>query len=176
MKRLNNYLSELFTKPEEIKKKRIVGCGIIGRVVENNKIEILLIQRSKEDHYPHAWELPRGGCMNSDKNSKRCTVREIKEETGLDVKTIKRLGSYKYYRKNDEESDCIIYLCNMINPKQKVVLSHEHQDYKWISSYGQAQLLLHPDQLKFVHWVLTENAEIITIPNFKLSDTDNQRE
>jgi len=55
------YLKENFIKPQKIKKRRIVGAGIIGKVDDNNKVHILLIQRASEDHYPNFWEFPRGG-------------------------------------------------------------------------------------------------------------------
>jgi 8-oxo-dGTP pyrophosphatase MutT (NUDIX family) len=173
MKYFEKILRELFTKPDKIEKTRMVGCGIIGRVVENNDVEILIIQRSSSDHYPNAWELPRGGCNKSDINVKNCTIREIKEETGLDVTTVAHMGKYSYFRNENEESICKIYLCKMNDINQEVKLSHEHKDYKWINSYSIAQLMINPDQLKFIHRVLHDNDEIISNPKFELSDTKN---
>jgi 8-oxo-dGTP pyrophosphatase MutT (NUDIX family) len=170
------YLKENFIKPQKIKKRRIVGAGIIGKVDDNNKVHILLIQRASEDHYPNFWEFPRGGCQVSDKNSKICAVREIKEETGLDVEIVGYLGKYSYFKDQGVESLCKIYLCKMKDETQPVMLSHEHKDFKWVSTYGEAQLLLNPDQLKFVHPVLNTDGEIITLPDFNLSKTNYQME
>lgn len=177
MKMYEELLKENFTKPKKITKTRIVGCGVIGRVIKNNVVQVLLVQRASDDHYPNFWELPRGGCQVKDKNSKNCTIREIREETGLDVKIVAILGEYSYYKKKTEESICKIYLCKMIDETQPVKLSHEHKDSRWISTYAEAQLLLNPDQLKYVHAVFNNSDfEMVTQPSFELSNVENQWE
>ncbi len=170
------YLKENFIKPHKIKKRRIVGSGIIGKVDKNDKVSILLIQRSSDDHYPNYWEFPRGGCQVKDKNSKICAVREIKEETGLDIEIVGYLGKYSYFKNQYIESLCKVYLCKMKDETQPVILSNEHKDYKWISTFGEAQLLLQPDQLKFVHPILNTGGEMTTLHDFALSKTNYQEE
>ncbi len=166
-------LSNLLPYDEKGRKNRIVGCGVIARIykdeTDTEKVEILLVQRSSEDMYPNAWELPRGGCNVSDGGSKNCIVREIKEETGLDVKPIHLLGEYRYLAKN-KNSICKVYLCKMIDDKQKVKISFEHKSYQWVRNLSMALLLLNHDQFKFAKMVLDDNhLTSYDIPDFNLA-------
>ena len=52
-------------------------------MVVNPLGEVLLIRRGNEP-YRGCWALP-GGFMEMDETLERCAVRELKEETGLDV-------------------------------------------------------------------------------------------
>jgi len=59
---------------------------------ENNSIYILLLYRSKEND----WSFPKGH-IESTEDVDRAALREIKEETGLDVAIIKELEPNKYF-------------------------------------------------------------------------------
>ena len=57
-----------------------MGCL---RKSENGKHEILLIKR-KNEPYKDCWALP-GGFMEMNETLEQCAVRELKEETGIEV-------------------------------------------------------------------------------------------
>lgn len=57
-------------------------------------INLLLIKRSAEsDAYPDCWALP-GGFLDKGESIEQCAVRELKEETGLEAKTLLPMGVF----------------------------------------------------------------------------------
>jgi len=110
--------------------------------------KLLLIRRSKTDEWGMTWEFPRGKCDKGDKTIKDCLQREVKEETGLDIKILKYIDKYKYIAdKGKRVSTQYNFLCEPIDKNQKVVLSSEHDGYKWVSSGGEVELLV-PQEMK----------------------------
>lgn len=137
-----------------------VGAGIIFRKINGTR-EILLIQRDKKDHWPLFWEYPRGKCKNNEK-IKECAKREIKEETGLNVKIIKFIDEF-VYQSEKKKSTQFNFLC-LVDSNSEVKLSFEHQDYKWISSLAIAKLYLTSEMYKIL-----EKSEIL-----KYSDKESE--
>jgi len=163
---------EMIGDEDKVKKIVKVASAIIMRENEDGTKAILVIKRSSEDHWPLHFEFPRGKC-DKGPNEKLipCLKREVKEETGLDVKPIEFLGKFEYLAdKGTRKSICYTYLCKMTNPDQKVVFKKtpggiiEHEGYKWITQMGEAELLLHPDQMRFAEKVLSTNNPIISRP------------
>jgi len=157
-----NHLEMMLSDKNKIEKVIIAAAGII------------LIQRSKEDHWSLIWEFPRGKCDKPiDEEPSKCVVREIKEETGLDVVVEEFLGTYEYLAEGGKRKTiCYNYLCSMKDENQKVVLKKnpesgilEHDSYKWITQAGEAELLVHPDQKKFIQQVLSTDNSIISVPD-----------
>lgn len=105
---------------------------VAGVVVKDNKV--LIIQRSKdEESYPNLWELPSGK-REPLESSNDAVVREIKEETNIDVKIIKPISVFEFKNeKPDEIRDAtqINFLVEYLGGEVK--LSDEHQNFKWIS-------------------------------------------
>ena len=154
------FLREVFDK-EKFDKEINVAAGIIYRLRKDGIKEYLLIQRSSDDHYPLHWEFPRGKCDGGEKITNHsekptiCAIREIKEETGLDIIPIKKVGSHTYFSNYDNAKKiCHVFLCQMKNPNQKVKLSKEHDNHRWITTSGELELLMSPDQKKYILNVL----------------------
>lgn len=157
---------EMIGDEDKVERTINVAAGIITRVDENGTKMVLLIQRAADDHWPLHFEFPRGKC-DKGPNEKiiPCLKREIKEETGLDVEPYAMLGKFEYLAdQGKRRSICFNYLCKMKDPNQQVKLSHEHRTYKWISQAGEAELLVHPDQKKFIQQVLSTENPIVSQP------------
>jgi bis(5'-nucleosidyl)-tetraphosphatase len=150
-KLLTSYLEQIYNT-DYVKEKVNVSAGIIFKEQRGEKPALLLIQRDENDHWPLFWEIPRGKCDNG--NSEKlvpCLKREIKEETGLDVIPLKFIDKFQYTAdKGKRLSTQHNFLCKMKNPDQPVKLSKEHQDYKWITTLGEAELLVLPDMKKSI--------------------------
>lgn len=65
-------------------------CIVYSR--EGNKLSILLIKR-KNPPYKDSWAFP-GGFVNIDESAEEAAVRELKEETGLEISDIEQLKAY----------------------------------------------------------------------------------
>ena len=128
----DDLLKENISTEKNIKVKMNAAAGVIMRYDENDNKQILLIQRSAKDHWPHHWEFPRGKCDQGPSESVvSCVKREIKEETGLDIKVLALIDKFQYLADGGTRlTTCYNYLCNQIHPDQKIKLSHEHQDHK----------------------------------------------
>ncbi len=151
-----------------VKKIKYSAGGLILRKGDGGVNEILLIQRSEKDFWRLVWEFPRGGCEEGkDKSLRDCMVREVKEETGLDVKSLRFIDKTKYIRQVEGGriiTFCYNYVCKMLEPDQEVRLSKEHQAYKWISEVGEVELMATPEQKKTIQRVLNDERSIVSYP------------
>jgi len=115
---------------EKIKKKiKILANGIIQK--EN---KFLLLKRNLNDvDSPGEWEFP-GGFIEFGEDPKEGIIREVKEETSLNVEII---SIYKILSKEYEKPGKkihlirIIYLLKTFDKKVKLN-EREHEDYKWL--------------------------------------------
>lgn len=64
-------------------------CIVITRGAEP---KVLLIQRGGEP-FKGGWAFP-GGFMNMDETTEQCAIRELEEETGLQVTELHQIGAY----------------------------------------------------------------------------------
>lgn len=166
MKKYHKVLKESISDTKDVKIKVNAAAGIIMKHDEG-KPQVLMIQRAVEDHWPHHWEFPRGKCDNgANENVKSCALREIKEETGLNVEVVGLIDTFQYLADGGTRlTTCYNYLCKMKNENQPVKLSNEHQDYKWVSEIGQIELLALPDQKKTLEKVLNPERQIVNYTN-----------
>jgi len=157
----------LIGEKDKVKKEINVAGAVILKLDQEGINSVLLIQRSADDHYPNIWEFPRGRCDKGDKNKLiECLKREVKEETGLDVIVLKYINRYEYISdKGKRKSIQYNYLCKMKTPNQKVKLSKEHSDYKWVQSFGEIELIVPFEMKKTIAQVLNIDNSIINYSN-----------
>jgi len=167
MKYINTLKESIIGDTSRVEKRINAAAGVIMRYDENNRKQILLLQRAKEDHWPNFWEFPRGKCDKPVGESlTKCAAREIKEESGLDVEPVALIDTFDYTAEEGKRlTTCHNFLCRMKNPEQKVKLSKEHQDYKWVSEVGEVEMLLLPEQKKTVEKVLNSDRSISSYPD-----------
>lgn len=163
---LDTYLETIFSDKQYIKKRNKVAAGIIIKEGDNGEQLLLLIQRSESDHWPLYWEPPRGKCdAGPNESLNHCLKREVKEETNLDVIPIKFIDKFKYTaKKGTVETTQFNFLCKLSDSNQKVKLSKEHKDYKWITTVGESELLVLPEMKKTISKVLGTDKKIIEYP------------
>jgi mutator protein MutT len=174
MKKLIGYIEMTIGQEDKVEKTMIAAAGIIMKEGENGEKMVLLIQRSKDDHWPLHFEFPRGKCDKPvGESPDKCALREIKEETGLDVKIEKFIEKFEYLAEGGKRRTiCYNFLCSMKNPDQKVKLSKEHQGHKWITQLGEADLMVLPDQKRILGDVLSKENPIVSNPENSFTKTN----
>ena len=89
-------------------------CVVITKEAEP---KVLLIQRGA-DPYKGCWAFP-GGFMNMDETTEQCAIRELEEETGLKVSTVRQIGAYsKVDRDPRGRTITVAYLAIIDKPVQ----------------------------------------------------------
>lgn len=133
--------------------KRIPPLSIKGVVfrAQNDRSEVLLLQNERRE-----WELP-GGRMEHNETPEACLVREFKEETGLEVKVgpcvHKGVLTIAPPYVPSATTVCVwAYGChlnqNSASVDQNVVISGEHQAWRWIPVADVSAMLDTPDLYK----------------------------
>jgi 8-oxo-dGTP diphosphatase len=103
-----------------------------GVVIKDGKI--LILQRHEdEDVYPNMWELPNGK-REPLEPSETSLIREVREETGLDVKIIMPFSVFDYQIEKPDEIRDSTQINFLVAPlSDNIILSEEHQSFAWIT-------------------------------------------
>lgn len=163
---IKQMLETIMADETRVEKTINAAGGIVVKTGDDNRIHVLIIKRSKNDHWPNVWEFPRGKCdKTQNEDLIHCLKREIKEETGLDVKPIEKIDTYEYLADGGKRKTfCHNYLCMLIDQNQEVKLSKEHDTFKWISEVGEAELMLTNEQKKTLQKVFNSDRSIVSYP------------
>ena len=127
--------------------KQKVGISQKAILVDKNG-KILAIRRTKTaPSRPLHWDLP-GGAIDFGEDAKKSIEREIKEETGLKVKNLKIIDVFSGFSNN---KNFWVTICYMAEPtSQKIVLSYEHDYFKWVTPKEFQKLKASPRNKRFV--------------------------
>jgi 8-oxo-dGTP diphosphatase len=97
--------------------------GAFG-IICDEQDRVLLVHRRDYD----LWNLP-GGTLEDFESPKNTVIREVKEETGLDVEVLKLLGVYNKENKNDM---AFSFLCKVVGGK--ITLNDEADKIEYFKS------------------------------------------
>lgn len=103
---------------------------VIGAIITNEKGEIFLAKRKADDFMGGIYEIP-GGNAKKGENILDTLIREIKEETNLDIKkVVSYIDQFDYLSGSCKK-------CRQFNFKVEAtgepILLTEHDSYKWMS-------------------------------------------
>lgn len=105
------------------------GLTVRG-IIKNDSDEILIVKRHPKSRTdPEMWELP-GGKVEKGEHFADALVREIKEETNLDV----NVGDFCEAVQNDYSHKRTVQLMMYLDDVEgSVEISEEHTEYMWAS-------------------------------------------
>jgi len=114
-------------------------------IVFNKEGKFLTLHRtSTAPSNPDKWDFP-GGDLDFGEDTIEGMTREIKEEAGLEVKDLKPFDIESNIYEDEEFWVTIAYTAKVI--VDKVVLSFEHDKFKWVTP-EEFLRLESPDKLK----------------------------
>lgn len=111
-------------------------------------IKVLLIKR-KNEPYKDCWAFP-GGFINIDESAEEAAIRELKEETGLEISKIEQLKAYSNPDRDPRER--VITIAFIAESKNKDVRgSDDAKEAKWFD-------ISNLPPLAFDHFTILQNA------------------
>ncbi len=117
-------LNEKIQKDEVVKK-------IAGAIVFNEQGEILLLKRKENDFMGGIYELPSGN-LEGNETIEQGLIREIKEETGLDIKYIGQfINTFDYLSGSGKKSRQFNFEVKTVSTDN--ILLTEHDEYRWMN-------------------------------------------
>lgn len=107
----------------------LVTCGAI---IMNESGNVLIVRRTETDpHRPLQWDLP-GGHVEPGELFEAGLVREVREETAIDLEQAQPQLMYASTYPFDEVSVTWLFFTVKVQGAE-VTLSAEHDQYKWVS-------------------------------------------
>lgn len=101
-----------------LERKEAAACVLIF----DNEFKVLLCRRKANTAWmPEKWGFPGGG-VEEGETAEQAAIREIKEETNLDIHHIQQFHQNPY---------CVFFATRKYDGI--VELSDEHTDYEWVS-------------------------------------------
>ena len=105
--------------------------NVVGAILLNEKNEILVMTRKKDDFMGGIDELPSGN-MESGENIYEALCREVKEETNLDIeKVLSYINSFDYISGSGKKARQFNFAVN-VKSIDNIQLT-EHDSYKWVT-------------------------------------------
>ncbi len=117
-------------------------------IIFNKEGKILTIYRSETaPSRPNTWDFP-GGDLDFGEDTIKGILREVKEETGLDIK---ELTIFDAVSKIDEKGEFWVTIAYKAKTdSDKVTLSFEHTQFKWVTPEEFLNLESSETQKRFV--------------------------
>ena len=102
---------------------------VVAAIIFNSKNQILITLRPEGFHLSGMWEFP-GGKVENGETCEKALVREIKEETDLDI----NVGNLYWEEKVDYSKKRVhlfFYKCKLTEEDQPVICN-EIDDFRWV--------------------------------------------
>lgn len=122
----------------------------VHALVRNNENKVLVTKRAKcNDYMPLKWDIP-GGTVEEGETVEEALIRELKEETKIDIKPIKLIYAYSNLSQlPTRQTIQLVYTCEFRDGA--VILNREeHEEYKWVE-YSE---LKHMDCIAFLRGLI----------------------
>lgn len=152
-------------------KSILVEAHIVRK--RNKEFEFLLLKRSENQKYPNIWQMVTGKIKKNEK-AFLSAIREIKEETNIRVNNLFVVPNVNsFYNFDDDSMNLIPVFVTIIDGKENVMLSDEHQDYKWVRKDEANKLLAWPGQensVNIIHSYLTNEKDNLNFIEINIAE------
>jgi 8-oxo-dGTP pyrophosphatase MutT (NUDIX family) len=149
----------------------LVACWLFR--LDEGRLEILLIHRAPDRMYPGLWQCVTGK-LEPGERIVEAVLREVAEETGLrppDIETFYETDLVNWFHEASLDALlCEAVFAARVRADAVVVLSHEHDDARWLP-VGEAKALVtwpaYERAIDTVAWLLEHplQAEVFRSPD-----------
>ncbi len=102
-----------------------------GLIKKDDKY-LLTLRSPVNDYKPNEWDIP-GGSIEIGETADGALIREIREETDLEVKIIKPVFVCSELQKSGRHQFWIVYECDYLSGEVKLN-PDEHSEYRWLNT------------------------------------------
>ncbi len=108
---------------------RVIDAYIFSRT--KNGLKFLLLKRAKTKMYEHLWQ-GVAGKIEKNETAWQAAIRELKEETGFSPIKMFVADHISRFYEADFDRINLVPVFGIEVDKQKVILSKEHSEYRWV--------------------------------------------
>lgn len=130
---------------EETMKQNIQNI-VVGIAVLNGE-SLLMLQRLPDDSYPNMYEIP-GGNLEFPETLEEAIKRELFEETGLKLESIKQYLGFFDYGDGEKRTRQLNFL--IMTKDYNITWHPEHQKYAWVDKDIFKELPMTPEMYNVV--------------------------
>ena len=106
-----------------------VSVDIVAIREKEGRRELLLIQR-KNEPYMNCWALP-GGFLDMGETLEQAAERELKEETGLEINSLRQLGAFSKVDRDPRARVISVAYFAELTSGQTAIAADDAQDVGW---------------------------------------------
>lgn len=110
-----------------------------------NTPKVLLIERGDEP-FKGCWAFP-GGFLNMDETTEQCAIRELKEETGLEVDKVKEIGTYSKVDRDPRGRTITVAYLVMVDAPLEVMGQDDAAKARWFPINALPELAFDHDEI-----------------------------
>ena len=122
-----------------VSQKAIAAGGVVYRNT-NVSLEIVLVSRNEDD----LWALPKGRPENGETIT-QTAIREVKEETGLEVEIIEYIGDVRYTFTNSRRRKI-----HKVVEYFLMIPTEEFDEVDWYDIHHASKILTHKNQIHII--------------------------
>lgn len=124
-------------------------------VLNSEKNQVLIVRRANYlKKFPGQWGFPGGSVDKKDKDEKQAAIRELKEETGIELSWNEEHECKEYGQiKNDDGSISIFYITTLESDVE-IKLSREHAGYEWFDQNSKKNHKWMPEVFQIIQKIL----------------------
>lgn len=127
---------------------------VAGAFIADAAGHVLMLQRSVDGFLPELWEIPSGGVEDGE-TLDAALIREVKEETHLDVASIGEcISTFDYVSGSGRKARQFNFIVE-VKDLTPLRLSAEHQELAWVVDPAQVEPLVTPEMRQSIRTYLS---------------------
>jgi 8-oxo-dGTP pyrophosphatase MutT (NUDIX family) len=143
-------------RPRGIRRMTIVNVGTIDVYLidpEPAGWGVLALQRAHGTRCPTAWETVHGR-IEAGETPEQATVREVREETGLEVRRLYNVIVQPFYLHLLATVELAVVFAAFVSRADPIVLGQEHMHHEWLSPDAALERFVWPRERQALRDVL----------------------